>query len=218
MMHPPHAYPLQQPRSLRALATAVSYIFHPLFIPVYVCAYLIYLHPYVFASLQPPQKFVRLASLFVITCFFPAITVFLLWRLSFIDSIFLRTQKERIIPFVTSIIYFWWAYYVSRSLVSPPALTFFLLGLFLTTSAALVANIYMKISMHALGAGGAMAYFVLLGMASSHPMGGVIAIVLILGGLICTARLLVSNHTPAEVYLGLFTGILCQCIAYWVIV
>jgi hypothetical protein len=43
-------YPVYQPKGLRIIAKIVSYVFHPLFIPVYVSAYLIYIHPYLFAS------------------------------------------------------------------------------------------------------------------------------------------------------------------------
>ncbi len=110
------AYPLPQPKALKIIAKIISYVFHPLFIPVYLTAYLIYIHPYLFAAYDPKQKFIRLLSVFVITVFFPAITVFLLWRLNFIESIYLQTQKERIIPFVSSNIFFFWAFWVARNL------------------------------------------------------------------------------------------------------
>jgi hypothetical protein len=97
-------YPVYQPKGLRIIAKIVSYVFHPLFIPVYVSAYLIYIHPYLFAAYDDKQKFLRLVSVFLLTTFFPALTVFLLWRLQFAQSIYLRTQKERIIPFVASIL------------------------------------------------------------------------------------------------------------------
>lgn len=217
-MNTPVVYPLPQSRPLKFAAKLISYIFHPLFIPVYISAYLIYLHPYSFAVLQPAQKMIRLISLFVITCFFPAVTVFLLWRLKFAESIFLRTQKERIIPYVASIIYYWWAFYVSRTLPGSPAiLTFFLLGLFLSVSAALMANNYFKISMHGLGVGGAFVYFILVGLSTAEPMGAVIAIATIIAGVVCTARLIISDHHPMEVYSGLILGGLCQVVGWWVI-
>ena len=212
------SYPLPQPLPLRFAAKVISYIFHPLFIPVYICAYLIYLHPYSFAAYQPGQKMLRFISLFVITCFFPAVTVFLLWRLKFIESIFLRTQKERIIPYIASIIYYWWAFYVSRTLPGSPAIvTYFLLGLFLAVSAALMANNYFKISMHGLGVGGALMYFILLGVSTPDPLGLVIAIATIIAGIVCTARFLISDHYPIEVYSGFVLGALCQWVGWWVI-
>ena len=211
-------YPLPQPWPLKLAARLLSYVFHPLFIPVYVSAYLIYVYPYSFAALQPEQKGLRFISLFIITCFFPAVTVFLLWRLKFAESIMLRTQKERIIPYVACIIYYWWAFYVSRTLPgSPGILTYFLLGLFLSVSVALMANNYFKISMHGLGVGGAVAYFILLSSVSTEHIGQALALVTVLGGMVCTARLIISDHHPMEVYSGIFVGALCQLVGFWVV-
>jgi hypothetical protein len=209
-------YPLPQPVVLRVAARFFSYIFHPLFIPAYIAAYVIYLHPYAFAGLDEKQKLVRLISIFIITGFFPAITVFLLWRLKFADSIFLRTQKERIIPYVASITFFFWAFYVSKNLPgSPPVMTFLFLGIFLSTSAALMANNYFKISMHALAVGGGAAYMILLGFASQQPMGLIISISTLVAGFICTCRLIVSDHDPREIYWGVIIGALSQMVAYY---
>ena len=119
------SYPLPQSKIINLFGRFLSYVFHPLFIPAYIAAYVIYLHPYAFSSFDDRQKLVRLISIFTISAFFPAITVFLLWRLKFADSIFLRTQKERIIPYVASITYFFWAFYVSRNIPgSPPSMMF----------------------------------------------------------------------------------------------
>ncbi|WP_207491747.1 hypothetical protein [Aridibaculum aurantiacum] len=211
-------YPLPQPAWLKALAKVLSYLFHPLFIPTYLAAYIIFQHPYAFAVFDEKQKILRLVSVFIITAFFPGITVFLLWRLKFADSIFLRTQKERIIPYVSSIIYFFWAFYVTKNLAgTPPAMVFLFLGIFLSTSAALMANNYFKISMHALGVGGAAAFMILLSIATRQPIGMAITVTTLVAGLVCSARLIVSDHHPAEVYWGIIIGGLSQLVAYWFI-
>ncbi len=211
-------YPLAQPRIYKLIAGLFSYIFHPLFISVYVAAYLIYLHPYSFSALDAQQKFLRLLSVFVITAFFPSFTVLLLWRLKFASSIFLRTQKERIIPYVASITYFFWAFYVTRNLEGTPVIMVsFFLGTFLCASAALMANNYFKISMHALAVGGAATYLILLGVVSGQPMGIPIAVATLITGIVCTSRLIVSDHHPMEIYWGLILGALSQVVACYFI-
>jgi hypothetical protein len=211
-------FPLPQPTILKVASRFLSYLFHPLFIPVYVSAYLIFLHPYSFVVFDHKQKLLRLASVIVITAFFPAITVFLLWRLGFAQSIFLRTQKERIIPYVSSIIYFFWAWYVSKNLQGTPlTMTFFFLGIFLAASAALMANNYFKISMHAIGVSGGATFMILLGIVSGEAIGIPIAIATVIAGLVCTARFIVSDHYPNEVYWGLILGALAQLVAYYVV-
>lgn len=211
-------YPLPQPKALKLVGNFFSYLFHPLFISVYVAAYLIYFYPYAFARYDHKQKLLTLAFVFSITTFFPALTVFLLWRLKFASSIFLRTQKERIIPYVATLTYFFWAFYVTRNMPgSPVIMPFFFLGTFLAASAALMANNYFKVSMHAIGVGGAAAYLILLGVVSGEPISFPIAIATLIAGIVCTSRLLVSDHHPYEVYWGIILGALSQSVACYFI-
>ena len=87
--------------------------------------------------------------------FFPLVTVFLLKQLKFISSFFLHTQQDRIIPYIACGIYFFWMYMVLRNNENiPKILTQFIFGVFISSSVALIANIYFKISMHAIGMGG----------------------------------------------------------------
>lgn len=209
-------YPLQQPLGLRIAAKLLSYLFHPIFIAVYISAYLIYVHSYSFAVFNDKQKLLRLISIIVTTCFFPALTVFLLWRLKFADSIYIRTQKERIIPYVASIIYFFWTWYVSKNLEgTPKPMVFFFLGCFIAVSIALTANNFFKVSMHALALGGAAAFMLLLSLMSQEGMGLPLTVTLIITGAVCTSRLIISDHYPFEIYWGLLIGGLSQIIAMY---
>ncbi len=209
-------FPLPQAGWLKVLGRFFSYLFHPLFIPLYVAAYLIFLHPYLFAVFPEKQKVIILISIASQTILFPALTVFLLWRLGFADSIFLRTQKERIIPYVATNIFFFWAFYVSKNRF-PDEMTFFFLGIFLSSAAGLMANNYFKVSMHAIGVGGSAAFMVLLGMVNAETGGLPLAIAVAVAGIVCTSRLLVSDHHPMEIYWGLFLGITCQVVACYFI-
>ncbi|MFX9915856.1 hypothetical protein ABTP64_18780, partial [Acinetobacter baumannii] len=80
--------------------------------------------------------------------FFPAFSVFLLYQLKFIENIYLRSQKERIAPYIITMIFYWWMWYLSRNFTDQPeVLRFFFLGIFLSTVVGLIANNFFKISM-----------------------------------------------------------------------
>lgn len=205
---------LPQPLIHRVVAQFFSYVFHPLFIPGYVTAFLLYVHPYAFAGFNEKLKLLRLISVVLLTAFFPAFSVFLLHRLGFANSIFLKTRKERIIPYIISMFFFFWIFYVSRNLQGSPSLYItFLLGLFISSIAALMANIYFKVSMHAIAMGGMVAFFVMLSMEGSFAMGIYVSMAWLVAGLVCTSRMIVSNHYPFEIYVGFFLGIFCEVIA-----
>ena len=197
-------------------ATLISYIFHPLFIPTYVFLFLMKAFPYEFAGITEWQLQMRLFGVFWLTAFFPAFAVFLLWRLRFSDSIFLRTQKERIVPYVISMFFYWWMYYLSRNFQDQPlVLRFFFMGIFIATVFGLILNNYFKISLHGMGVGGATTAIILFSLYYHLNFGSVISISIILSGLVCTSRFLVSDHTNKEIYTGLAVGIGCQLMAYW---
>ena len=198
---------------VKILAQLCSWIFHPLFIPLYVSFFLFYIHPYAFVALNEKMKFFKLLFVIVNTAMFPAFSVWLMWRLNFIQSIYLRTQKERVIPYAATMIFYFWAWYVSKSQVdNSDIFTNFLFGSFLSVIAAWMANIYFKISMHALAMGGLLFFVIWISFSGDGASGVYAAASLLISGLVCTARMIISDHRPAEIYAGVFIGIICQVI------
>jgi hypothetical protein len=208
------AAPLQ-PLYVRIPAKIVSYIFHPLFIPTYIFFWLTMQFPFHFAGITPFNMFTRKINVFWTTAFFPAFSVFLLWRLKFADSILLKTQKERIIPYIITMIFYWWMWYLSRSFTDQPSvLKFFYFGIFLSTVAGLIFNNFFKISMHAMGIGAAFICVLITCLTYHIYLGFDICVMTLITGAVCSSRLLLNDHFSGDVYMGLFVGMLCQLIAY----
>ncbi len=208
----------KQPAALIVSGKLLSYLFHPLFIPTYIFVFLVFQVPYEFAGITEFQLKLRIFSIFWLTAFFPAFAVFLLWRLRFSESIFLRTQKERIVPYVVTMFFYWWMYYLSRNFTDQPAvLKFFYMGIFSCSVAGLILNSYFKISLHAMGVGGALAAIILFALHYRLPLGVSMSVAALITGFVCTARFLVSDHSQREVYAGLIVGITTQILSYYFI-
>lgn len=196
----------------------ISILFHPLFIPGYITAFLLYLHPFAFAGYSDWGRTTKLISVVLLTAFFPAFTVLLLKLLGFADSIQLKTQKDRIIPIVACMIYYFWIFYVNKNLPdNPPELIEMLCAVFISSIIALTANNFLKISLHTIAMGILAAFFVYLAWTSFIPMVLPVAIALLTAGLVGTARLMVSDHSLRELWWGYLTGILSMTIAVWVV-
>jgi len=198
---------------IRLLANFFSYLFHPIFIPLYITWMLAFIHPDYFVGFSTIGKY-KILLLVAINAFaFPLITVLLLKGLGFIKSIFLKTQKDRIIPYIASMTFFFWTQYVLREQnFVPRILVAFMFGVFISSSAALIANIYYKISMHAIGMGGMLGLFLVVMQQNTMLMTGPLTIALLITGIVCTSRMIVSDHQPKEIYAGLVVGLLCQFI------
>src|SRR5262249_404425 len=91
-----------------------------------------------------------------------------------------------------------------------------MLGGFLSSIAALLANIYCKISMHAIAMGNMLVFFLILALSGEASMAQLMLIVCISGAVI-SARLFISDHTGFEVYFGFLLGLVCQFVAAWFI-
>jgi hypothetical protein len=203
-----------QPQAVRIAAKIISYIFHPVFVPVYILLFLLYIHPAVFAGVTGWAKQWVLLQALLMYGFFPLITVLLLRALKFINSIYLNTQKDRIIPFIICNIWYFWIWYVWRNLPgSPREIIILSMAIFLASAIGLMANIYMKISMHAIAMGVAVSFMLLLAIIQPVNSGIYISITLLVGGLVCTARFIVSDHTQKEIYGGLLAGLAALLIA-----
>jgi hypothetical protein len=202
--------------ALRIAAKIVSVIFHPLFIPLYVTLFMIY-ELRVLSGISAWDRKKVFISICVNYTFLPLVTILLMKGLGFINSIFLKTQRDRILPYVVSQIFYFWGWYVAKNVPLPKPMVMFSLAVFLASCLGLICNAYLKISMHAISVGVIAALLMITAFMMPQNFGPYISIALLIAGLTCTARLIDSSHTTKEVYLGFFIGVLAQLVA-WVFV
>ena len=214
----------QQPVGLRLAAKIISYIFHPVFVPLYIVLFMVYVHPYLFAGMATGDKtrIVMMAALMF--TFFPVVTVLLLKALDFIKSVYLNSQKDRIIPLIACGVWYFWITYIwwnsnkmSDSLFIPKEAVQLSLATFIASWLGLMANIKMKISLHAISAGVMATLFILMAFSQQLNFGVWLSVALLITGLVCTARFIASDHTPQEVYGGLAVGAVAILVANWVV-
>ena len=202
------------PAPVRWAAHLVSIIFHPLFVPVYVTLFVLYVHPLLFAGYEDMMKLRLVATVFVNLSLLPAFTVFLCWRLKFIDSIHMNSQKERIIPLAAAMIFYFWCWFVLKNFSEIPLVfRHFLLGSFITIIGGWLANIGFKVSLHGLAAGGMLSFMLILLFSADGGSAPYFAVAVVIAGLICSARLILSAHMPFEIYSAFIIGAASQLAA-----
>jgi hypothetical protein len=193
-------------------AQFISYLLHPLFMPLYLMAFLLRVTPEVFAANSDGQKNQLLLNILLNLVFFPALTMLLLKQLRFISSYLLPDRKERIIPvFAYTVFSFWvWAFVLMKNPANYPIIAVRLgLGLFISSALTLVCNAFYKISLHSIGAGMLAGLFIKLCVAGILPwfwLGIALAVALI----IILSRAIVSDHSRFELYSGFMVGLLPQ--------
>jgi hypothetical protein len=199
------------------ISNVVSILFHPLFVGVMMAAYLLFVHPTYFVGFSERAKWMKLLIVINNNLFFPIVVVGLLRGLGFNKSFLLKTQKERIVPYIASITFFFWSYYVFKHQPETPRVMVGMCrGMFLSAAAALLLNNYFKISMHGIGIGGLMGLVMVSIVDKSQYIGTPILIALLISGLTITARKIVSDHNWFDLIAGCVIGFVFQLIALWI--
>lgn len=209
---------LQHSKFSQFLAKVISYIFHPLFMPTLVALILFYIDRKSFVAISESTRLQWIGIIGLNTLFFPAFATFLLKQLNFIESIHLKTQKERIIPLIATMVFYFWNYQVFKRMPefnTPFILKVFLLGCFWGIIVVFIVNIFSKISMHTAAAGGVIGIFTVLMITGQTNFLIPFLIVLLAAGIIGSARMILHEHTAREIWLGYIGGIAVQLGAYW---
>lgn len=197
----------------RMAAKIISYFFHPLFVPVYMGWFFIRVLR-LFPAHDSWHQNLLLIQFLVNYTLLPLVTVLIAKGLGFIDTVYLKTQKDRIIPYIATMIFYFWVWYVFKNQGAPKETIQFSLAVFLSTCFGVFVNSFFKVSMHALAMGVVVTLLLLLSVNSAVNYGPYVSIGLFIAGLVCTSRLIMRDHYPFDVYAGLLLGALAQVIAW----
>ena len=218
---------------MKHLARGISIVFHPLWMASYVLVACMLINPYLFGVQDTQSRSVILISVFLLSFFFPVLSILMMKALGLIKSLEMKERSERIGPMIATGIFYLWLYLNIRSnTVIPGAYTFFVLGAVIAMFVAFFINTFDKISLHALGAGGLLTAMLIIGSQFSYGsfllqvhQGLVVqvnillvyVITILISGLTLTSRLILNAHTQKQLYGGFLLGVFSQLIAYFVI-
>ncbi len=204
---------------MKIVAKIISYLFHPLLFPTYGLLLLLYTNPNRFGHFGEKLHIVWLIIIFALTFLFPAIWLLMMKRLEMIDSLNLETNKERIVPFIATATFYLWTAWMFKSNVNMKIPTdklifYMMLGSCFTIFMALCINIFMKISLHTMGAGNLLGIIFPLISISTYDLRFVFVALILVAGIIGVSRLILKAHTPREVYAGYLVGFTGQFLAF----
>ncbi|MBL4586237.1 MAG: phosphatase PAP2 family protein [Flavobacteriales bacterium] len=192
----------------RKLALGISLIFQPLFVPIYSLIILFNADTYLTYAVSPEiRQFIYTITL-LNTILLPVGIFYYLYRKKVITSFHMHTAKERLLPFLTTIVFHLSTYYLFTRISMPDLFGNLILGAAISVAAALVINLKWKVSIHMLGMGGIVG--TIIGLVLRYQINAVPLIIalILLSGIVGYARLKLNAHTPLQVYVGFVLGTL----------
>ncbi|MBS1619895.1 MAG: hypothetical protein JST76_15350 [Bacteroidetes bacterium] len=192
-------------------ATIISYLFHPLLFATYGAAFIVAVNPHLFAEYHLKAQILWIIITFIFTFMTPVILIGMMKRLELITDYQMTNPQERIIPYILTATLYLWTYRLFRPTTQATAFTNQLISLMMLGASVAIfigffINIFRKISIHAIGMGCMLGLVLVMMQVSDYDLKLVFVGVIILGGVVGTARLVLDAHQQAEVYAGYLVG------------
>ena len=192
---------------MQQLARFFSFVFHPIFVPVYMLLFVYASDPYL-QYIIPINKMKPVLVLLVVnTIIMPVISFLYLRKKGVFTSLFLEETNERKIGILILFLFHLISYLLWRKLQLPPSFLSLFLGILVSLASVFFITGYFKISLHTLAFGGVVG--AILGLYRAHGFMdySVLAFAILALGVIASARLILNAHSPKEVNSGAVLGV-----------
>lgn len=180
----------------------ISVLLHPVIIPTLGVS--VILNIGTLDALPFTIKYRLIALIFGITAFIPILIIGILRIIGLFQSFQMQTAEERRIPLLLVAI----ANYITSVMLSKtiPLISNYLLIITIIIVIAIFINLSWKISLHSLAMGGFLALIAILNILYFTELNTMLIIAIILSGLVMTCRLMLQEHSPAQIYAGFGIG------------
>lgn len=188
-------------------ARIMSMIFTPFYLPL---VGLVALFIFSYMSMLPMlYKLPMLITVYVFTVLLPSVLIHTYRHFQGWTSRELGKKERRIVPYLISILCYFGCFFLMEYRNTPRVMSIILVAALAIQMVCAFINIWWKISTHTAAIGGVagalLAYSIIFGF---NPMWW-LCIVLILAGMVGSARMILRQHSLSQVVVGFFVGLIC---------
>ena len=190
------------------IAKIISCLFHPLLMPTYAFMLLFSIKAY-FSLIIPAEGKLRILLLiFIVTFIFPVMVILFFKSRNLIKSLYQLSKQERKFPYITTIVFYFLAYYLLKNVQISPIFHFFTFGATIISLVAFLINFFWKISIHMIAIGGVIGMLLGLSFTGIIESPLIVTVAIFIAGLTGFARLQLKANNQLQVYAGFFLGVL----------
>ena len=188
-------------------ARIMSMIFTPFYLPL---VGLVALFLFSYMSLLPlAYKLPMLLTVYISTILMPSLLIHLYRRFQGWTSKELGRKERRIVPYLISILCYFGCFFLMEYRNTPRVISIILVAALVIQMVCALINVWWKISTHTAAIGGVAGGLVVYSIAFSFNPIWWLAFVILLAGMVGTARMILRPHTLAQVVAGFLVGVVC---------
>lgn len=188
-------------------AQVVSLIFTPWYLPL--LSFVLLLTFSYISAMAWAGKLILIGLVYLFTVLMPYWSVSVYRRVNGWTRHEMGQRERRVVPYVLSIICYTALLYVMSAFRLPSFTMAVIAAALAVQVVCAVVNIWVKVSTHAAGTGGIigalMAFSLIFRFDPTLPL----CLGILICGLVCTARMILRQHTLGELGLGVLIGLLC---------
>ncbi|MCC9136569.1 hypothetical protein ACFSKU_07160 [Pontibacter silvestris] len=193
----------------RSIAQLLSVLFHPLLIPTYLFAFIMYYLPVSALTLPLRSRWIVLGMIFFTTFIIPGMGAYVMVRAGQLDSVEMDRREQRSLPLLfTTVCYAVTSYLLYREPAFDAIFYFVMAVIAVAVFLTYLISLFWKISAHGVGIGGGLGFLLILNrLVPEASLAMPIAVAIVLAGAVLSARLALHAHTPDQVYAGFSCGV-----------
>lgn len=188
-------------------ARIMSILFTPFYLPL---VGLVALFLFSYMSLLPlAYKLPMLLTVYISTILMPSLLIHLYRKFQGWTSKELGRKERRVVPYLISILCYFGCFFLMEYRNTPRVISIILVAALVIQMVCALINVWWKISTHTAGIGGLAGGLVVYSIAFSFNPIWWLAFVILLAGMVGTARMILRQHTLAQVVTGFLVGVVC---------
>lgn len=194
-------------------ARAVSMVFTPFYLPL---AGLLALFIFSYMNLMPfVYKAMVLLMVYLFTILLPTLLIHAYRSYQGWSKWQLGKRESRMVPYIIAILCYTMCYFVMSYLHIPQFMANILIAALLIQIVCAVVNVWWKISMHSAAIGGFEGALVAFSILFAFNPLWWFCVILLLSGLVGTSRMILRQHSLAQVVAGFLAG---TVLGFWAII
>ena len=163
-----------------------------------------------YMSLLPlAYKLPMLLTVYLFTILLPSVLIHIYRRYQGWSTTELGKKERRIVPYIISIVCYFGCFFLMEYRNTPRVISIILVAALIIQMVCAFINIWWKISTHTAAIGGVAGALLAYSISFSFNPIWWLCLVLILAGMVGTARMILRQHSLSQVVTGFFIGLVC---------
>lgn len=197
-------------KNIILISRVVSMMFTPFYLPLVGLAALFF-----FSYLNTfPLYYILIVMgiVWLFTVLLPTRLIHLYRRYHGWTPIQLGVRERRMVPYVISILCYFICFYILSLRHTPHTITSILIAALAVQMLCAMINVWWKVSTHSAAIGGVAGGLLSFSLIFNFNPVWWLCLVILLGGMVGTSRMILRQHTLPQVVVGFFVGLLCSAV------